>query len=166
MVDVFPITEEFKSALAQIGKIKSISANLGYPSLNSSSFILRDLEIYPVVYKLLGNSELKVRNIRAKIKRLGGTESRSLIRYCLGDIKRKIKSSLLHRTTYVYRALGTKGCIVSRKYWFGYPVLLWKYPFKFKRIKTDMQLGYGFEFGELIRCLDAGLLESPNFLIA
>lgn len=159
----FPITEEYKNALKQIGKIKSISANLGYPSINNSSFILRDFEIYPVIYTLLGNSELKVRNIRAKIEKAGETETKSLAKYRLGDIKCKIKSSMLHRTTYVYKAVGTKGCVFSRKYWFGYPVLVWRYPFRFKVIKRDMSLGYEFEFKELIQCLDNGLMESPKF---
>lgn len=159
----FPITEEFKEALKQIGKIKSISANLGYPSINSSSFILRDLEIYPVVYTLLGNAELKIRNIKAKIERTKETEIKSLVKFCLGDIKCKIKSSMIHRTTYVYRAIGTRGCVISRKYWFGHPVLVWKYPFKWKVLKKDMLFGYEFEFKEMVRCLDAGLIESPKF---
>ena len=159
----FPITEEYKGALKQIGKIISSSANLGYPSINNSSFILRDLEIYPLIYTLLGNSELKVKNIRVKIQKEGEIETKNLAKFRLGNIKCKIKSTILHRTTYLYRAVGTRGCVFSRKYWFGYPVLLWKYPFKFKVIKKNMLFGYEFEFKELIRCLDIGLIESPKF---
>lgn len=159
----FPITKEFKKAIYQIGKLKRISADLGYPSLNNSSFILRDLEIYPVVYTLLGNIECEIKDISSKILTRNNIEIKSCGKYRLGNVKCKIRSSLIHRTAYLYYALGTKGCIICRKYWFGYPVVLWKYPFNFKIMKMQMKSGYVFEFQELVRCLDERTIESPLF---
>ena len=60
---------------------------------------------------------------------------------------------------------GTKGILVSRKWWFGnYPVYIWKFPFKITKINFQHEnTGYEYEFDEMIKCLDSGKIESVQY---
>ena len=165
-----PIVDQLKKSVLELGVLKYASASLGWPSLKKSedgtlksSYDLWDYEIYPLtVMNSLFGSPIKIDSKSKEICKMK-IENISILEY--DGFKSRIFSSLKRKGTYCLFVIGTKGALICRKYWFGkYPIFIWKYPFKFKKINMHHKFtGYEYELYEAARCLDNGTMQSDLY---
>ena len=165
-----PIMEQLVKSVDEIGEIKFSTASLGYPNISYEEskiikvrYDLWDYEVYPLATTLLLRGEPL--NIKSKTKKIQNiaVKNKAILSYEKGISR--IRSSLLHRSTYVLFVCGRKGIIIARKWWFGrFPMIVWKYPFNIEVFKFEHAInGYEYELKEAIYCLDNGLKESQCY---
>lgn len=153
-----PIVDSIKSIVNEnkIGRIKYLSASLGYPTINhtdkSIKYNLFDYEIYPLSFCLLilGDQYKKIKS-KSKLFKDIIISNKSIFFY--DQCTAKIRASLRYRDSNCLFILGEKGIIFSRNYWFGNkPLFILQFPFKFTTIKhSHLVNGYEYELTELLQ---------------
>ena len=165
-----PIIDSLQEKIKQIGKVQFSSASLGYPSIISkdnqiikTQYDLWDYEVYPLATTLMLRGEPLAIKSKSKYVSDIQVKNTSILKYKRGIAR--IRASLMNRSSYVFLVLGSKGCIIARKWWFGNsPVIIWKYPFKFEVLKFNHVVnGYEYELDEVIECLDKHKIESEKY---
>ena len=74
-----------------------------------------------------------------------------------------IHSSICRRTPCSLVIVFEKGIILSRCFWTGKKMYLWKYPFSIKRmVFPQIQNGYEYEFLEMVQLMDENKTESDT----
>ena len=149
------------------GKIKFLTASFGYPSLQIPRLLdkrgggsLYDLGVYTVTAakKILG-SEYTVE--KAEFEYYQDVDIVNKTRLKIQNARVRLHSSIKHRDSYMLGIVGTKGMLLSRKFWLGKSFLFWKYPMSFKKYSfTHEKNGYEYELKEIIRLLDEKKLDS------
>lgn len=144
-----------------IGKLKFVSASFGYPNMHIPRLMdekgggsFYDLGVYCVtaVQKVLGT---EYKDIKAVFQYVKNVDVMNRVHFYVGNCRVRIHSSIKHRDSYIFCATGSKGMILSRKYWLGRGFYLWKYPFSFKKYTFSHEKnGYEYELQEMIRLLD------------
>lgn len=148
---------------AKIGKLKNVSASFGYPIMDNPSWIIDDLAIYSVsaLYKFAGAN---FRTSKIKRKKEKGNLISIKGRFLYDEYRGKVKSGIKHRTSYLLCIRGTKGIILSRRWWRGKGFILWRFPFFVQRLDMPHEVnGYEWEFIELVKMLDSGKLVSDTW---
>lgn len=167
-----PMWQDVMSAIEEdkIGKIKFLSASFGYPNLQNPRLLDKrgggsfyDLGVYCVTAarKILG-SEYAIR--KAKFETYQDVDIVNLIKLQMGECKVRLHSSIKRRDSYMLSVFGTKGAILSRKFWLGKKFYLWKYPFGLKKYcYAHKKNGYEYELLEMIKLLDENRTESMKW---
>ena len=145
----------------RLGKLKFLSASFGYPGLNvprlfnpNGGGAFYDLGVYCVTAakRILGNSYCIM---KADFDCYQGVDVVNKIKLQMGSCKVRMHSSIKRRNSYLLSVIGTKGMILSRKFWQGRNFYFWKYPFGIKKyVYTHEKNGYEYELKEMIHLLD------------
>ena len=136
-----PMWQEISSLIEnkEIGKIKLLTASFGYPSIHIPRLLDKngggsfyDLGVYcvTVAKRVLGN-EYKI--IKAEFEKYQDVDIVNKIKLQMGECKVRLHSSIKRRDSYLFSAWGSKGMILSRKFWLGRGFYIWKYPFSLKK---------------------------------
>lgn len=144
-----------------IGVPKFLSASFGYPNMHIPRLMdekgggaFYDLGVYCVTaaLKVLGT---EIQNIKASFEYVKNVDVVNKVHFSICNCKVRIHSSIKHRDSYMFLALGTKGMIFSRKYWQGKRFYFLKYPFSMKKYTfVHEKNGYEYELKEMIHLLD------------
>lgn len=114
------ITQQSK----KMGKLYFSSASLGWPSIVndnnclSSKYEIWDYEVYPIAIMTHLFGAPKSVNSKSKMVKNLICENIAYFKFSNGGIGR-VHSSLLHRSSYLFIAVYSKGIIISRKWWMG-----------------------------------------------
>lgn len=151
----------------KFGKIKFLSASFGYPSLNIPRLLDKkgggsfyDLGVYCVTAakKILGHDYVVN---KAEFEYYQDVDIVNKIKLKFQKTKVRLHSSIKHRDSYMLGIVGTKGMLLSRKFWLGKSFVFWQYPFKFKKYTYKHEKnGYEYELKEFIKLLDEKRIES------
>lgn len=167
-----PMWQELTTILEEkkIGKPKFLSASFGYPNLNVPRLMDKrgggsfyDLGVYCVTAakRILGDEYIIK---KARFENYQDVDIVNKIKLQMGDCKVRLHSSIKHRNSYLLSIVGTKGMIISRKFWMGKGFYLWKYPFTIKRYLYEYKKnGYEYELLEIVKLLDENKTDSMKW---
>lgn len=150
-----------------LGDLKFLSASFGYPGLNVPRLFNKDgggafydLGVYcvTVARRVLGNS---YHIMNANFEWYQGVDIVNKVKLEMNSCKVRIHSSIKKRSSYLLSIIGTKGMIISRKFWMGKAFYFWKYPFTIKKYGyVHRKNGYEYELEEMINLLDDNRIDS------
>ena len=167
-----PMWQEISSLIdnKEIGDIKLLTASFGYPSMHIPRLLDKngggsfyDLGVYcvTVAKRVLGN-EYKI--IKAEFENYQDVDIVNKIKLQMGACKVQLHSSIKRRDSYLFSAWGTKGAILSRKFWLGRGFYIWKYPFLLKKCSYEHKMnGYEYELMEMVQLLDEKKTDSVRW---
>ena len=164
-----PMWKDLTELIAKggVGNLKFLSASFGYPGLNVPRLLDKkgggsfyDLGVYcvTVAKRILGNT---YHIIKADFECYQDVDIVNKVKLQMGSCKVRIHSSIKRRSSYLLSVIGTKGMIISRKFWMGKGFYLWKYPFGIKKyVYVHRKNGYEYELEEMINLLDEKRIDS------
>lgn len=151
-----------------LGKAKRIVASfggraLGNPRLRDANGggALLDVGIYCIA---VANRFFKDPvSLSGKNRFLTGVDIDNKIRIKYKQGSAKIHSSICKRTACALVIAFEKGIILSRCFWTGKKLYIWKYPLSIRKmVFPHIQNGYEYEFLEMVELLDKRMIESPT----